>query len=121
MQDFRTLRVWQDAHALTIALLHASTRWHLGDLSGLVRQAALLMPVLLARGCNGTSVGLLTAIRNTRAQIDDLKALLTLARDLDELAACEYAAFDLRLARLTHQLESLKRTVRHYPEAMARN
>ncbi len=121
MQDFRTLKAWQQAHALAIDVLRASTRWQLGELSDLVRQAALLMPATLARGCNSTPMVLITAIRNTRNQLDDLRTFLLLARDLDELAGCEYAAFEVRTARLAHQLDALKRTVRRHPEAVVLN
>ena len=121
MQDFRTLKAWQQSHELAIDVLRASTRWSLGDLSNLVRQTALLMPATLARGCNGTAISLITAVRSTHAHLDDLKAFLALARDLDEIAACEYAAFELRIARLIHQLDALKRTVRRHPEAVALN
>ena len=121
MQDFRTLKAWQQAHALAIDVLRASTRWRLGDLSDVVRQAALLMPATLARGCSGTPIVLITAIHSTRNHLDDLKAFLLLARDLDELAGCEYAAFEVRAARLVHQLDALKRTVRRNPEAIVLN
>lgn len=121
MQDFRTLKAWQQAHELAIDLLRASTHWSLGDLSNIVRQTALLMPATLARGCNGTAVGLIAAVRNTHTHLDDLKAFLLLARDLDEVAACDYAAFELRFARLSHQLNALRRTVRRHPEAVTLN
>lgn len=121
MQDFRTLKAWQQAHELAIDLLRVSTRWSLGDLSGIVRQTALLLPSTLARGCNGTAVALIAAVRSTHTHLDDLKAFLLLARDLDELVACDYAAFELRIARLHHQLDALKRTARRHPEAVALN
>ena len=121
MQDFRTLKAWQQAHELAIDVLRASTRWTLGDLSDLVRQTALQLPSTLARGCNGTTMAMLTAIRSAHAQLDDLKAFLLLARDLDELASCEYAGFELRIARLHYQLDALKRTVRRHPEAVTMN
>ncbi len=121
MQDFRTLKAWQQSHTLAIDLLRFSTRWMPADLAGAVRQAALLMPSTLARGCAGTPASLIAAVRMTRLHLEDIDAYLLIARDLNELAASDYAALDIRIARLRYQLDALARTAQRHPEALVLN
>ncbi len=112
MQDFRTLKAWPQAHTLAVDVVRASVRWSIGDLSDVVRQSALLLPAALAQSCLDAPGALAAAVERTRAHLADLRTFLLLARDLDELAACDFAAFDLRIARLHRQLDALQRTAR---------
>lgn len=121
MQDFRTLRAWQQAHALALDVLRDTVQWFPADLAASTRHAALLLPSTLARGCTSAALTLPGAVRLTRGHLNDLAAHLLLARDLDALLASDYAAFDIRIARLRYSLDTLERSVRRRPEALVLN
>ena len=58
MQDFRTLLVWQKAHALTLAIYRATASFPRDEMYGLVRQirrSSSSVPTNIAEGCGYSS------------------------------------------------------------------
>jgi four helix bundle protein len=54
MQDYRNLKVWQKAHALTLAVYQATTKFPPDERFGLtiqLRRTAASIPMTLADGC----------------------------------------------------------------------
>jgi four helix bundle protein len=54
MQDFRNLKVWQKAHALTLAIYRVTTQFPIDERFGFtmgLRRAAAAVPINLAEGC----------------------------------------------------------------------
>ena len=57
MRDFRTLRVWQKAHQLTLRLYTVTRTFPKGELYGLrsqIRSSAASIPTNVAEGCGGS-------------------------------------------------------------------
>ena len=58
MQDFRTLLVWQKAHALTLAIYRATASFPRNEMYGLVRQvrrSSSSVPTNIVEGCGYSS------------------------------------------------------------------
>jgi four helix bundle protein len=115
MQDYRNLKVWQKAHALTLAVYHATAAFPPDERFGLtiqLRRMATLIPTNIADGCGrNTDVEFHKALSAAQSAASQLDYLLLLAHDLGFLPAQAYARLggelvEVRkmLAGLTHSL-----------------
>src|SRR5437588_10612860 len=86
MRDFKDLRVWQSAHALTLAVYAATRGFPKEELFGLtsqLRRAAASVAANLAEGCGRKSDReLLRYIQIARGSASELEYHFILARDL---------------------------------------
>ena len=95
MRDFRSLVVWEKAHALTLAVYKLSARLPKDEqyrLRNQVRRAAASIPANIAEGCGRDgSVELARFLRIALGSASELEYYLILLRDLALLktADCE--------------------------------
>jgi len=106
MQDFRNLKVWQKAHALTLAVYMATTKFPGDERFGLtiqLRRTASSVPMNLADGCGReTDLEFRKCLSLAMGASNQLEYQLLLAHDLGYLPAAEHD-------RLTADLIEVKR------------
>jgi four helix bundle protein len=113
MGDYRELKVWREAHELTLAIYRATTafpREELYGLTGQMRRAAASIPTNLSEGCgrNGNAeFARFCAIALGSA--NELEYHLLLAQDLKLLKAGDYSTLNNRTNELKRMLASLRR------------
>ena len=95
MQDFRNLKAWQKARALTLAVYHATARFPGEERFGLtiqLRRTAASVPTYLADGCGrSTETDFWKCLSQATAAGSQLEYQLLLARDLEFLPDADYA------------------------------
>jgi four helix bundle protein len=86
MQDFRNLKVWQKAHALTLAVYHATAKFPADERFGLtiqLRRSATLIPTNIAEGCGrGSDAEFWKLLSASLGVANQLEYQLLLAKDL---------------------------------------
>jgi four helix bundle protein len=89
MKDFRSLKVWEKAHALTLAIYKSTEhfpRQELYSLTNQVQRAAVSVPANIAEGCGKDSdAELKRFFCIAMGSASELEYLLLLARDLGYL------------------------------------
>ena len=89
MKDFRTLKVWEKAHTLTLAIYKATEKFPKQELYALTNQiqrAAVSVPTNIAEGCGKDSdAELKRYFVIAMGSSSELEYLLLLARDLKYL------------------------------------
>ena len=111
MKDFKELRVWQKAHALTLEIYQATKSFPRDEIYGLIsqmRRAAVSVGANIAEGCGRRSDGELTRfLQIARGSASELEYHLLLARDLKLLANDAYQSFEKQLIEVQRMLSSL--------------
>jgi four helix bundle protein len=106
MQDFRDLKVWGKAHAVTLAVYRATDAFPAAESYGLtsqMRRAAASIPTNIAEGCGRSSdADFARFLHIAFGSASEMKYLLLLARDLNMLGA---APFD----EITSDTQEVKR------------
>lgn len=116
MQDFERLRVWEKAHATTLAVYKATgsfPREELYGLTGQLRRSMTSVPSNLAEGCGRSSTA-------ERARFFDIafgsaceaEYQLLLARDLGYLAPPLHAELNEAVAEVKRMLAGLLKNLR---------
>ncbi len=108
MQDFRNLKVWQKAHALTLAVYQATTRFPGDERFGLtvqLRRTSTDIPTNISDGCGrGTDAEFLKCLFQAMGGGNRLEYLLLLSHDLGYLPGPEHQ-------RLTTDVIEVKRMI----------
>ena len=116
MQDFKKLRVWQDAHALVLAVYRATATFPAVEQYGLtsqIRRAAASIPSNVAEGCGREGNGELNRFLHVAmGSASELEYQLLLARDLDYLTAETYATLEAPLLSVKRMLNALIQKVK---------
>jgi len=111
VKDFKELRVWQKAHALTLEIYQATKSFPRDEIYGLIsqmRRAAVSVGANIAEGCGRRSDGELTRfLQIARGSASELEYHLLLARDLKLLANDAYQSFEKQLIEVQRMLTSL--------------
>ncbi|MBN2304852.1 MAG: four helix bundle protein [Anaerolineae bacterium] len=98
MRDFRTLNVWEKAHALTLAVYKASATFPTDERYGLtsqIRRAASSIPANIAEGCGREGDAELRRFMViAMGSASELEYHLLLARDLGLIHAQDYQPLD---------------------------
>jgi four helix bundle protein len=106
MQNFRDLKVWHKAHALTLAVYAATSNFPAAErfgLTGQMRRAAASVPANIAEGCVRSSDADFARFLHTAiGSASELEYFVLLARDLKFIAASDHDA-------LTEDIEEIKR------------
>ncbi len=118
MSDFKQLQVWQRAHALTLAVYHATNafpREEAYGLTGQIRRSAASVPANIAEGCGrGSNAELARFLRNPLGSSNELEYHLLLAHDLQLLSPQDHNRLLPELVEvrrmLTGLIQSLTRT-----------
>ena len=94
MKDFRTLKVWQKAHRLTLKVYEATRRFpreELYGLTGQMRKSSSSVPMNIAEGCGrGSDLEFGRFLQIAMGSASELEYQLILARDLAYLKPEEY-------------------------------
>ena len=111
MQDYRKLRVWREAHALTVqtyavsALLSEPAAW---PLRAQLLKAAISVPSNIAEGAGrGSDADFRRFLLHSLGSINELEYDLLLARDLGFLPPGQQAKYGSQIAVVRRMLSGL--------------
>jgi four helix bundle protein len=111
VQDFRNLKVWQKAHALTLALYQATGKFPRDERFGLtiqLRRTATMLPIRVAEGCGkSTDAEFWKSLSLALAEGYQLEYQLLLARDLGYLSEGDYARLNAEAVEVKRMLAGL--------------
>jgi four helix bundle protein len=111
MRDFRGLKVWERAHALTLQVYGASTAFPKAELFGLaaqVRRASSSIPSNLAEGCGRrSSKDMGRFVTMAMGSACELEYQLLLSRDLGYLTGVRYEALAADVVEVKKMLAGL--------------
>jgi four helix bundle protein len=116
MQSFRNLKVWEKAHAVTIAIYTASRSFPQEELYGLtsqMRRASASIGANIAEGsCRKGDTEFGRFLQIAIGSASELEYHLLLARDLRVLEATDYERLSGEVVEVKRMLASLIRTCR---------
>jgi four helix bundle protein len=111
MGDFRQLKVWNRAHALTLRLYTITANFPKSELFGLtqqIRRASVSIEANLAEGCGRRTdreLSRFALIANGSA--NELQCQVLVARDLGYISQQIYGEIEKELAQITSMLSGL--------------
>jgi four helix bundle protein len=116
MQDFRNLKVWQKAHALTLAV-HRQTRDFPSDekfgITSQMRRSCASIPANIAEGCARGGDGEFARFVNiAAASASETDYHLLLAHELEYLDESAYQLLFAQVSEVRRMLNSFERTLR---------
>ncbi len=110
MKDFRTLKVWEKAHTLTLAIYRATEKFPKQELYALTNQiqrAAVSVPTNIAEGCGKDSdAELKRYFVIAMGSSSELEYLLLLARDLKYLPEDSHQILNSDLTEVRRMLNA---------------
>jgi len=116
MQDFRNLRVWQEAHQLVLAIYRATENMPDQERFGLtsqMRRAAVSIPSNIAEGCGRDSDSEFKRfLQIAMGSASELEYQLLLARDLGMLDVSLFDRTAERLVGVKRMLNSFLKTLK---------
>jgi four helix bundle protein len=116
MQDFRNLKVWEKAHALTLAVYYHTRKFPSDEKFGItsqLRRAYASIAANLAEGCaRDGDIDFARFVNVAAASASETDYHLLLARDLDYLDECAYQSLFAQLSEVKRMLNSFERTLR---------
>jgi four helix bundle protein len=116
MQDFRNLKVWEKAHALTLSVYRETRSFPSDERFGLtsqLRRSCSSVPANLAEGCaraSDTEFARFVNIALGSASETDYHLLLS--RDLEYLDSAKYDELLDQVSEVKRMLNSFERTLR---------
>src|SRR5271157_1047602 len=115
MKDFRQLKVWEKAHALTLGIYRATVTFPREELYGItsqMRRCSASVAANIAEGCGRTGNGEFHRFLNTAAgSAVELEYFLLLARDLEFVPVESYGKLREDVLEVQRMLASLLRKV----------
>jgi four helix bundle protein len=116
MRNYKDLRVWDEAHRLTLAVYKATQLFPKEERFGLtsqIRRASASIAANLAEGCGRKSDGEMAPfVQIAMGSGAELSYRLLLARDLGLLKTEEHADLDANVERILRMLSALSLKVR---------
>jgi four helix bundle protein len=116
MQDFRNLKVWAKAHALTLAVYSATRNFPSDEKFGItsqLRRACASIAANIAEGCaRGGDVEFARLVNVAAASASETDYHLLLARDLQYLQDQEYQVLFEQVSEIKRMLNSFERKLR---------
>ena len=110
MQNFKSLKVWEKSHELTLAVYKATTNFPKDELYGLtsqIRRPSASIPANIAEGCGRTGKAELARfLQVAMGSASELEYHLLLAHDLDLLRDGEYKLLENQAVELKRMLSS---------------
>jgi four helix bundle protein len=110
MKDFRSLKVWEKSHALTLAIYKATEQFpkqELYSLTNQIQRAAVSVPANIAEGCGKDSDAELKRYFSiAMGSSSELEYLLLLAHDLGYLQAGIYQSMQNDLVETRKMLNA---------------
>lgn len=121
MPKFHELKVWQKAHALTLAVYKATSPFPPSEQYGLtsqIRRASVSIPANIAEGCGrGTDAELSRFLHIALGSANEVEYHLLLARDLGFLDAALHDRLSADALELQRMLASFINRLKHHPTA----
>jgi four helix bundle protein len=121
MRNYKDLRVWDEAHQLTLAIYKATQMFPKEERFGLtsqIRRASASIPANLAEGCGRRSDGEMARfVLIAMGSGSELSYHLLLAKDLNLLDETNYLELTGRLDRIMKMLSALSKKVKSAPAA----
>jgi four helix bundle protein len=118
MKDFRTLKVWEKAHAVTLAIYKATEKFPKHELYALtsqIQRAAVSVPTNIAEGCGKDSdAELKRYFLIAMGSASELEYLLLLARDLNYLPEGNHQTLNADLTEVRRMLNAFIQSI-HQP------
>ena len=119
MQDFRNLKVWEKAHALTLEVYRNTRDFPDGERYGLttqLRRSCASVPANLAEGCaRASDVDFARFVNNAAGSASETDYHLLLARDLEYFSESAYLPLFEQISEVKRMLNSFERTLRGNP------
>lgn len=116
MRNYKDLRVWDEAHRLTLAAYRATVAFPKDERFGMIsqiRRASGSIPANLAEGCGRRSDGEMSRfVHIAMGSCAELSYHLLLAKDLGFLSAEDFAALSVQTERVMKMLSALSAKVR---------
>jgi four helix bundle protein len=116
MQDFRNLKVWQKAHALTLEVYRSTRGFPVDERFGLtaqLRRSCASVPANLAEGCARVGdVDFARFVNIAAGSASETDYHLLLARDLDYVDDATYQPLLAQVSEVKRMLNSFERTLR---------
>jgi four helix bundle protein len=110
MKDFRSLKVWEKAHALTLAIYKSTEQFpkqELYSLTNQIQRAAVSVPANIAEGCGKDSdAELKRYFTIAMGSASELEYLLLLAHDLGYLQSHGYQSLQSNLIETRKMLNA---------------
>jgi four helix bundle protein len=111
MEDFKNLKVWSKAHALTLAVYRRTREFPRDETYGLtsqIRRAAASIGANIAEGCGRRSdPELKRFLQIARGSANELEYHLLLARDLQFLSREDFADLQSKALEIQRMLTAL--------------
>lgn len=116
MQDFRNLKVWQKAHALTLEVYRNTRSFPIDERFGLttqLRRSCSSVPANLAEGCaRGGDADFARFVNIAAGSASETDYHLLLARDLGYFDETSYKPLLDQISEVKRMLNSSERTLR---------
>jgi four helix bundle protein len=116
MQDFRNLKVWQKAHALTLAVYRGTRSFPSDEKFGItsqLRRACASIAANIAEGCaRSGDIEFARFVNVAAASASETDYHLLLARDLQYLEQSAYEVLFEQISEVKRMLNSFERTLR---------
>jgi four helix bundle protein len=116
MQDFRNLKVWEKAHALTLEVYRGTRDFPSDERFGLtsqLRRSSASVPANLAEGCaRGGDIDFARFVNVAAGSASETDYHLLLARDLGYLDEMLYKPLFEKVTEVKRMLNSFERTLR---------
>jgi four helix bundle protein len=116
MQDFRNLKVWEKAHALTLDIYRCSSSFPRDEIYGLtaqVRRASASIGANIAEGvCRNGDVDFARFMQIAAGSASEVQYHLLLAHDLELLNQADYERLSGEVVEVKRMLASLLRKLR---------
>jgi four helix bundle protein len=116
MQDFRNLKVWEKAHALTLEVYRSTRGFPSEERFGLtaqLRRSCSSVPANLAEGCaRASSIDFARFVNNAAGSASETDYHLVLARDLEYLSEPSYLPLFEQISEVKRMLNAFERTLR---------
>ena len=110
MINFRTLRVWELSHEITLAIYQLTQNFPKEEIYGLtsqMRRSAASIPTNIAEGCGrGSDRELLRFLYIGMGSASELEYLLFLAKELNYISEDDYSSRDEKVLQLKKMLNS---------------
>lgn len=116
MRDFRTLKVWENAHYLTLEIYKATATFPRNELYGLtsqMRRSSVSIPANIAEGCGrGSNSDLARFLQIAFGSASELEYHLLLAHDLGFIDDITHGQLTTQVTEIKRMLSSLIKKVR---------
>ena len=115
MQDFRSLKVWEKAHALTLDIYRVTRPFPAEEQYGLtsqLRRASASVPANIAEGCGrGTPNELARFVQIAQGSASEVEYHLLLAHDLGYLSPTDHHRLEAATVEVKRMLTGLVKTL----------